>query len=196
MLVHPKKEIELKDVAYIMLDIDDYNGYYIRNLLFNRYNCLCYQLPITPTLREMLNDIVHHFVVGTLNHWSSILRIDDSMSDNELTDMMQRNFKNLFQHPNSDVMVIEERATHQLRIEMSEAARAFILNYYHRLSYQDQKDFWSQLTDDTILTVYFEPQNERFELSFADQPYTGDDEMHFACGHVVMEPEDIEEIFF
>lgn len=195
MLIHPKKEIKLKDVAYIMLDIDGYNDYYIRNLLFDRYNCLCYQLPITPTLRETLSDIVHHFVIQTLNRWSSILRIDDSMSDNELADMMQRNFKNLFQHPNSDVMVIEERATHQLRIEMSEAARVFILNYYHHLSEQDREDFWSQLTDDTILTVYFEPQNERFELSFADQPYTGDDEMHFACGYVVMEPEDIEEIF-
>lgn len=195
MLVHPKKEIKLKDVAYVMLDIDGYNGYYIRNLLFDRYNCLCYQLPLTPTLRYLLNDLVHRFVVSTLGRWSSILRIDDSMSDNESADMMERNFKNLFQHPNSDIMVIEERATHQLRIEMSEAARLFILNYYHHLSEQDQKDFFDQFTEDRVLAMYYEPHNERFAFSFSDQSYSGEDEDHFACGHVVITPEDIDEIF-
>lgn len=195
MLVHPKKEIKLKDVAYVMLDIDGYNGYYIRNLLFDRYNCLCHQLPITPTLWYLLNDLVHRFVVSTLSRWSGILRIDDSMSDNESADMMQRNFKNLFQHPNSDVMVIEERATHQLRIEMEEAARSFILNYYHHLPKQDREDFLDQFTEDRVLKMYYGPYNERFEFHFSDQPDSGEDEDRFPCGHVVVTPEDIEEIF-
>lgn len=195
MLVHPKKEIKLKDVAYIMLDIDDYNGYYIRNLLFDRYNCLCYQIPLTPTLREMLSDIVHRFVIQILNRWSSILRIDDSMSDNELADMMQRNFKNLFQHPNSDVMVIEERATLQLRDEMEEAARSFILNYYYQLPDEDREDYFNQFTDDQTLTVYYDTFEERFRFTFPGQSCPGDHIDRFLCGEVIVSPEDIDEIF-
>lgn len=195
MLVHPKKEIKLKDVTYILLSMDEYNGYSIDNLLFGRYNLKCYQIPLTPTLREMLNDIVHHFVIQTLNRWSIILRIDESMSDEELTEMMKRNLKNLFQNPNSDVKVIEERATHQLRIEMEEAARSFILNYYYQLPDEDREDYFNQFTDDQTLTVYYDTFEERFRFTFPGQSCPGDHIDRFLCGEVIVSPEDIDEIF-
>lgn len=142
MLIHLNKEIKLKDVTNIRLSTDEYNGYSIDNLIFDRYNLKCYQIPVTPTLRDLLNILVRLFVIQTLDYWSNILRIDELMPDEGLAEMMEQNFERLLQRPNLDVIAIEERTTHQLRIEIKEAARAFILDYYYRLSDEDREDFF------------------------------------------------------
>lgn len=195
MLIQPKKEIKLKDVTNIRLLTDEYNGYSIDNLIFDRYNLKCYQIPVTPTLRELLNTLVHQLVVNTLDHWSNILRIDESMPDEGLAEMMEQNFKQLFQHPNPDVIAIETRATLQLRDEMGEAARSFILDYLYRLSNQDRDDYFDQYTEDQVFTVYYEPHEERFAFAFPGESYAGDDTDHFPCGQVAVSLGGIEEIF-
>ena len=195
MLIQPTKEIKLKDVTYIRLSMDEYNGYSIDNLLFSRYNLMCYQIPVTPKLRDLLEDYVRLLVTNTLDHWSSLLRVDDSLSDEALAEMMKRNFKKLFQCPNLDVIAIETRATLQLRDEMEEAARSFILNYYYQLPDEDREDYFNQYTDDTTLTVYYDTFEERFRFTFPGQSCPGDHIDRFLCGEVIVSPEDIDEIF-
>ncbi|RAN62219.1 hypothetical protein B8A44_08075 [Dolosigranulum pigrum] len=195
MLIHLNKEIKLKDVTNIRLSTDEYNGYSIDNLIFDRYNLKCYQIPVTPTLRDLLNILVRLFVIQTLDYWSNILRIDELMPDEGLAEMMEQNFERLLQRPNLDVIAIEERTTHQLRIEIKEAARAFILDYYYRLSDEDREDFFDQYTEDQVFTVYYEPHEERFAFAFPGESYAGDDTDHFPCGQVVVSLGDVDEIF-
>lgn len=195
MLINPNKKIELKDVTSIRLTLDGDNGYTIDNLLLDPYSLRCHGIPITPTLRDLLSDLVHRLVVNTLNYWSIFLRADESMSDEALEEMMSRNFRRLFQYPNLDVIATEERATHQLRSEIAEAARGFMLDAYYCLPEQDREDFLSQFIDNHVLHVYFEPHGERFRFSFPNQSHLGEDKDHFYCGHVALTPEDIEEIF-
>lgn len=195
MFVHPKKEIKLKDVAYIMLSMDESNGYSIDNLLFDRYDLMCYQIPVTPKLRDLLEDYVRLLVTNTLDHWSSLLRIDELMSDEALGEMMERNFDRLFQQPNLDVIAIETRATLQLRDEMEEAARSFILNYYYQLPDEDRENYFNQYTDDTTLTVYYHTFEEQFKFTFPGESYPGDHIDRFPCGEVIVSSEDIDEIF-
>lgn len=195
MLIHLNKKIELNDVTSIKLSMDENNNYTIDNLLLDPYSLKCHGIVITPTLRELLNNLVHRFVVNALKCWSFVLQIDESLSDRESVDLMERSVRRLFEHPNLYIIAIEERATHQLRMEIEEAARAFILDFYYRMSDQDREDFLNQFTDNHVLHVYYDPYNERFRFSFPDESYPGEDKDHFHCGHVVLTPEDIEEIF-
>lgn len=195
MFIHPTKPIELKDVTYILLSMHGYDGYTIDRILADRHNLISNQIPVTPTLRTWLETVVRQFIVQKLDEWSSILRVHDDVSDDELAERMEQNFDILFQESDTNVKVIEERATHQLRIEMREAVESFILDYLYRLSDQDRQDFFNELTDDKVLMVYYEPNEERFGFSFSGQPYPGEDKDHFACGHVVVSPEDFKEIF-
>lgn len=195
MFIHPAKPIELKDVTYILLSMHGYDGYSIDSILADRHNLISNQIPVTPTLRTWLDNVVRQFIVQKLDEWSSILRVHDDVSDDELAEQMEQNFDSLFQKPDANVKVIEERATHQLRIEMREAVESFILDYLYRLSDQDRQDFFNQLTEDKVLMAYYEPNEERFSFSFSGQSYLGEDKDHFECGHVVVSPEDFKEIF-
>lgn len=171
MFIHPAKPIELKDVTYILLSMYDYDGNTIDSILADRYNLISNQIPVTPTLQTWLDTVVRQFIVQKLDEWSTILRVHDDVSDDELAERMEQNFDILFQEPDANVKVIEERATHQLRIEMREAVESFILDYLYRLSDQDRQDFFNQLTEDKVLMAYYEPNEERFSFSFSAQPY-------------------------
>lgn len=195
MLVQPAKPITLKEATYILLSMNEYDGYSIDSVLVNRYNLISNKIPLTPTLRAWLRDVVGQFIDETLDDWSTDLRIDDDVSDESLAEMMEQNFDHLFDNPNTDVKVIETSATHRMQDEMNEAARAFILEYYSDLSEEDRQDFLDQFTEDRVLKMYFDTYLERFEFHFSDEPDFSEDEYRFACGYVVVEPEDIEKIF-
>lgn len=195
MLVQPAKPIKLKEATYILLSMNGYDGYSIDSVLVDRYSLTSNKIPLTPTLRAWLRDVVRQFIDETLDEWSTNLRIDDDVSDESLAEMMEQNFDHLFDNPNTDVEVIETGATHRMQDEMSEAARLFILEYYSNLSEEDRQDFLDQFTEDRVIKMYFDTYLERFDFHFSDEPVYSEDEYRFACGDVVVEPKDIEKIF-
>lgn len=194
MLVHPEKPIKLKEATYILLSVNGYDGYSIDNVLVDRYSLTSNKIPLTPTLRSWLRGVVRNFIDETLDEWSTDLRIDDDVSDESLAEMMEQNFDHLFDNPNTDVEVIETGATHRMQDEMRGTARLFILDYYGGLSKEERQDFLDQFTEDRVLKMYFDTYLERFECHFSNEPDFGEDEYRFACGHVMVTLDDVEEI--
>lgn len=194
MLVQPEKPIKLKEATYILLSMNEYDGYSIDSVLVDRYSLTSNKIPLTPTLRAWLRDVVRQFIDETLDEWSTDLRVDDDVSDESLAEMMEQNFDHLFDNPNTDVKVIETGATHRMQDEMRGTARVFILDYYGDLSEEDRQDFLDQFTEDRVLKMYFDTYLERFECHFSDEPEFDEDEYRFECGNVVVTPEDIKEI--
>lgn len=164
--------------------------------LLDPYSLKCHGIPITPTLRETLEAFVHRFVTNSLNYCSNILKIDESLTEEHSIEIMERSIRKLFEQPNLDIISIEERATHQLRMEITASVRAFLLDTFNRMSDQERKEFLNKSSDE-IFIVYYNPYEERFHFVSSDQAHRDDeeDEDHFSCGVVVLTSEDIEDIF-
>lgn len=69
MLIHPQKQIELKDVTSILVEIDKDNNFSIMNLLKDRDDLNeYYKIPLTSTLEDLLEYLVRQLVVDTLSN--------------------------------------------------------------------------------------------------------------------------------
>ena len=196
MLIRPQKQIELKDVASIQVKIDENNNFSIMNLLKDRDDLNeYYKIPLTSELEDLLASLVRELVVGTLVGCNEVWRSGDESSGENLVEITERHFKQLFEQPNVDVTLIEERVNHQLRSEIAEDAREFLLDVYHCLPKQEREDFLNQFIDHHVIHVYFDPYEERFRFSFPNESDLRGDDDTFYCGYVALEEQDTQNIF-
>lgn len=194
MLIHPNKKIELKNVTSIQLIMDRYDDYSIMNILKSRFNLnRYYKIPFTSKLHDLLDTLVRQLVVDALDHRWENLRND--ASNKYLDEIMERHFDQLFEHPNADVTLIEERVNHRLRSEIAEAARGFLLNIHHCLPEQERENFFNQFIDNHVIHVYFKPDEERFRFSFPNESELREDDDTFYCGYIALEEQDTQNIF-